>query len=252
MGRVMLGYSGGIDSTFLAVVARRALGPHRFLAVLGVSPSLGEAQHRRARELARQFDLPLRELATDELADPGYAANPLNRCYFCKRTLWRAIGGLAAAEGWHTIVDGTNADDLGEHRPGARAGVEHAVRTPLADLGWTKSAVRAAARELGIPGWNAPAAPCLASRIEPHLGVTVERLGRVEAAEAAVREVGVTGDLRVRHHDHWARIEVAPEMFPVVDRAMPELIRTFHALGFQRVERDPRGYRRGSLVVRGG
>jgi uncharacterized protein len=252
MGRVLLGYSGGVDSALLAVVGSRVLGPDRFLAVLGVSPSLGRAQHQRAVALAAAFDVPLRELATDELADPRYAANPENRCYHCKRTLWRGLGGLAAAESWDTIIDGTNADDLSEHRPGALAGAEHAVHTPLADLGWTKADVRAASRDLGIAGWDAPAAPCLASRIRPHLPVTVDRLGQVEAAEAALREVGVTGDLRVRHHDQLARIEVLPEMFAVVDQAMPQLTARLQAIGFDQVERDARGYRRGSLTVLAG
>ncbi len=252
LGRVLLGYSGGIDSTLLAVVGRRALGPDRFLAALGVSPSLGAAQHRRAVALAGQFDLPLVELATDELDDTAYRANGLDRCYHCKRTLWRRLGALAATGGWTTLIDGTNADDLGEHRPGARAGREAAVRTPLADLGWTKADVRRASRALGIPGWDAPASPCLASRIRPHLEVTTDRLGQVEAAEAWLRQAGVEGDLRVRHHGDLARIEVLPAMFAMVDRLLPAAVGAFTALGFAAVERDPRGYRRGSLTVLAG
>lgn len=252
MGRVLLGYSGGVDSALLAVVATRSHGPGRFLAVLGVSPSLGMTQHQRARELADRFDIPLTELATDELADPAYRANPLDRCYHCKRTLWRRLGALADAEGWDTIIDGTNADDLGEHRPGARAGAEAGVRSPLAELGWTKARVREASRRLAIPGWDAPASPCLASRLRPGLEVTASRLAQVEAAEALLREAGVTGDLRVRHHGDLARIEVGPAMFGVVDAALGRLLPGFEALGFRRVERDARGYRRGSLTVLAG
>ena len=248
MGRVLLGYSGGIDSTVLAVVASRCLGPDNFLAVLGVSPSLGGDQYRQATELAERFGIPLREVATDELANPEYAANPLNRCYFCKHTLWRTLGALAAAEQFDTIVDGTNADDLTEHRPGARAGAEQAVRTPFADLGWTKDNVRSAARELGLPIWDAPAAPCLASRLRPHLPVTPERLEQVEAGERFLRNViGVKGDLRVRHHDQLARIEVLPESFELVDREMNRITTHLHSLGFAQVERDLHGYRRGAL-----
>lgn len=252
MGRVLLGYSGGIDSALLAVAATRSHDPGRFLAVLGVSPSLGRAQHQRARELADRFGFPLAEVATDELDDPAYRANPLDRCYHCKRTLWRRLGALADAEEWDTIIDGTNADDLGEHRPGARAGADAAVRSPLAELGWSKARVREASRRLAIPGWDAPASPCLASRIRPGLEVTADRLAQVEAAEALLRDVGVRGDLRVRHHGDLARIEVGPAMFPVVDAAMDRLVPGFEVLGFRRVERDPRGYRRGALTVLAG
>lgn len=252
MGRVLLGYSGGIDSALLAVVGTRSLGPEAFQAVLGVSPSLGAAQHRRAREVATWFGVPLVELATDELDDPAYRANPLDRCYYCKRTLWQRLGEHAARHGFDTVIDGTNADDLQEHRPGARAGAEAAVRTPLADLGWTKAHVRAAARSLGIPGWDGPASPCLASRLRPHLEVTTQRLAQVEAAEALLRQIGVTGDLRVRHHGELARIEVTAPMFAVVDRALDRLESEFASLGFAHVERDPRGYRRGSLTVLAG
>lgn len=252
MGRVLLGYSGGIDSALLAVVATRSLGPGAFQAALGVSPSLGAAQHRRARDVATRFGVPLLELTTDELDDPAYRANPLDRCYHCKRTLWRRLGEHAGRHGFDTIIDGTNADDLQEHRPGARAGAEAAVRTPLADLGWTKADVRAAAGSLGIPGWDGPASPCLASRLRPHLEVTTERLAQVEAAEALLREIGVTGDLRVRHHGELARIEVTEAMFAVVDGALERLEAGFASLGFAQVERDPRGYRRGSLTVLAG
>lgn len=247
--RVMLGYSGGVDSALLAVVSRRAVGREGMVAVLGVSASLGEAQHLQARRLAGAFDFALREVPTDELEDPSYRANGLDRCYHCKRTLWSRLGGLARDEGWPVLIDGTNADDLGEHRPGARAGHEAGVRSPLADSGWRKADVRAAARALGLPTWDAPAAPCLASRIAPHLPVTAVRLGQVERAERLLREAGITGDLRVRHRDALATIEVAPEMFAAVDAMLPALAEPFAALGFAEVRRDARGYRRGSLVV---
>ena len=249
MGRVLLGYSGGVDSALLAVVAVRTIGRDRFTAVLGMSPSLGHAQQARARELASRFAVPLVELETHELLDPDYRANPLDRCYFCKRTLWQTLGPYAREHRFDTIIDGTNADDLGEHRPGARAGAEAAVRSPLAELGWTKEDVRAASRELGIPGWDAPASPCLASRLRPQLEVPPARLAQVEAAERSLRALGVAGDVRVRHHDDLARIEVQPEMFALVDGALESITAQFARLGFTRVERDPRGYRRGSLTV---
>ncbi len=247
--RVMLGYSGGVDSALLAVVSRRAVGREALVAVLGVSASLGEAQRLQARQLAGAFDFTLREVPTDELEDPAYRANGLDRCYHCKRILWSRLGALARDEGWPVLIDGTNADDLGEHRPGARAGHDAGVRSPLAEAGWRKADVRAAARTLGLPIWDAPAAPCLASRIAPHLPVTAVRLGQVERAERLLREAGITGDLRVRHRDALATIEVGPEMFAAVDAMLPTLAAPFAALGFAEVRRDARGYRRGSLVV---
>jgi uncharacterized protein len=249
LGRVLLGYSGGVDSALLAVAARRAIGRENFLAVIGRSASYPEAQYRTALELADRFDLPLLELATDELDDPSYRANPVNRCYFCKRELWARLGAVAAERGYDTIIDGTNADDLTEHRPGLQAATERAIRSPLAESGWTKPMIRAAARELGLPTWDAPAAPCLSSRITYGLEVTPARLNQVELAEEFLRQRGVTGDLRVRHRGDHASIEVAPAMRAVVEEGWGEIERRLIGLGFGRVELDPRGYRRGGLLA---
>jgi len=249
LGRVLLGYSGGVDSALLAVVGAKAVGPDRFLAVLGVSASLPLEMGRRAAELADKFSVPLLEITTHELEDPRYAANPVNRCYFCKTELWDRLGAIAAERGFDTIVDGSHADDAGDHRPGARAASERAIRSPLAELGWRKADVRAAARELGLPVWDAPAAPCLASRIQYGLEVTSDRLGQVEQGEGFLRSLGITGDLRVRHHGSSARIEVEPTWFATLDAEWSEVERAFGSFGFERVERDPRGYRRGSLLA---
>jgi len=248
LGRVLLGYSGGVDSALLAVIARRVLGRERFLAVIGRSDSYPEAQYANARDLARQFDLPLLELTTEELQDPSYRANPVNRCYFCKRELWSTLGEVAARRGFDTVIDGTNADDLTEHRPGHQAALERAVRSPLVELGWTKAMVREAARELGIPTWDAPASPCLSSRIRYGLEVTPARLRQVESAEAILRGLGITGDLRVRHRGDHASIEVSPAMQDRVSGHWREIETRLIALGFERVELDPRGYRRGGLL----
>jgi len=248
LGRVLLGYSGGVDSSLLAVAATRALGPERFLAVIGLSPSYPAEQRRTALAVAREFGVPLLELETRELEDPRYAANPTNRCYFCKAELWGRLLPLARERGFDTVIDGTNADDLGEHRPGLQAAAEREVRSPLAELGWTKSMVRGAARALDIPIWDAPASPCLASRIKYGLAVTSERLRQVEDGEAFLRRLGVTGNLRVRHLGPTARVEVEPEQFPLVDRRWDAVVRAFRTLGFTCVERDPAGYRRGSLL----
>jgi uncharacterized protein len=247
--RALLGYSGGVDSAFLAVVGRQVLGPHRFLAVIGRSVSYPEAQHRAAVDLARRFDIPLLEVETRELADPRYRANPTDRCYFCKTELWTRLGEVARERGWDTILDGTNADDLTEHRPGKRAAGEHGVRSPLAELGWTKSAVRDASRELGLPDWDAPASPCLSSRVLYGLEITPVRLRQVEDGETFLRSVGVTGDLRVRHHGDRARIEVTADEMDGVKRQWRAVEEFFARLGFTSVELDPAGYRRGGLLA---
>lgn len=251
LGRVVLGYSGGVDSALLAVVGTRALGPGNFLAVIGRSASYPESQWRSAVDLARRFAIPLRELSTRELDDPRYLSNPVNRCYFCKAELWSRLGALARDEGFDAVIDGTIADDLGpgEHRPGHRAATEWGVGSPLAELGWTKADVRPAARTLGIPTWDAPASPCLSSRIRYGLAITPERLRQVEAGESFLRELGMVGDLRVRHLGDSARIEVEPRQFPRLDPSWNEIVDRFRDLGFASVTRDPLGYRRGSLLV---
>lgn len=247
-GRVLLGYSGGVDSALLAVAGHQALGPERFLAVIGRSPSYPEAQYQSALDTARQFELPLLIVNTEEMADPNYRANPSNRCYFCKSELWTRLGEVARSRGFDVIIDGTNADDLGEHRPGLLAAEERKVRSPLAELGWTKAMIRSAALELGLPLWDAPAAPCLSSRVQYGLEITEERLRQVEEGEAFLRGLGVTGDLRVRHHGDRARIEVQPAEFARIEAAWPAVESEFASLGFDRVELDPRGYRRGGLL----
>jgi uncharacterized protein len=247
-GRVLLGYSGGVDSALLAVAGRQALGPERFLAVIGRSPSYPEAQYQSAIDTARRFELPLLIVDTGEMADPNYRANPTNRCYFCKSELWTRLGEIAASRGFDIIIDGTNSDDLGEHRPGLRAAEERNVRSPLAELGWSKAMVRAAALELGLPLWDAPAAPCLSSRVQYGLEITEERLRQVEQGEAFLRGLGVKGDLRVRHHGDRARIEVQPAEFALLEGGWPAIESEFTGLGFDHVELDPRGYRRGGLL----
>ncbi len=249
LGRVILGYSGGVDSGLLAVVARQALGPERFLAVTGRSASYPEVQANAAVELARRFDVPILEIATHELEDPRYLSNSTDRCYFCKSELWSRLEEIATQRKFDTIVDGTNADDLGEHRPGLRAAAELRVRSPLAELGWTKQNVREAAHLLGLPNWNAPAAPCLSSRVLYGLEITPERLRQVEQGEAYLRSLGVAGDLRVRHHGQMARLEVAPDQMTRVLANWEAIDASFSELGFTTVELDPRGYRRGGLLA---
>jgi uncharacterized protein len=248
-GRVVLGYSGGVDSALLAVAGRQALGPDDFVAVIGRSASYPAVQWQTAIEVAQRFEVPLVEVDTGELADPRYLANTPDRCYFCKSELWDRLREVARERGFDTIIDGTNADDLGEHRPGTRAAGERQVRSPLAELGWGKARVREASRALGLPTWDAPAAPCLSSRVMYGLEITAERLRQVEEGERYLRGIGVTGDQRVRHHGERARIEVSPEELPRLRAAWPGVERFFIGLGFASVELDPAGYRRGGLLT---
>ncbi len=244
----LLGYSGGVDSACLAVVLRQELGRERMLAVIGRSASYPEAQWEAARRVALQFDIPLLEVETREVEDPDYRANSRDRCFFCKRELWTRLTAEARARGLAVVCDGTIVDDLHEHRPGRAAGAQAGIRSPLAEAGMTKVDVRAAARALGLPIWDAPAAPCLSSRVAYGLAITPSRLQQVEVAESYLRSLGVPGDLRVRHHGERARIEAEPAWIPWLAHRMAQVSARFRALGFEAVEIDPRGYRRGSLL----
>ena len=247
---VLLGYSGGVDSALLAVVLRQELGKARLLAAIGRSDSYPEAQWRTAIDVAARFDVPLVEIQTHELEDPNYLANPTNRCFYCKTELWNRLTPLARERGLDVVCDGTNADDLLEHRPGKAAGQRAGIRSPLAEAGLTKAEIRAASRELGLPTWDAPAAPCLSSRVQYGLSITPSRLKQVEAGEAYLRSLGVTGDLRVRHLGERARLEVEPTWIPWIEARRDAITEYLATLGFAQVEIDRRGYRRGSLLER--
>lgn len=244
----LLGYSGGVDSALLAVVLRQVLGKDRMVAAIGRSASYPEAQWQTALDVAARFDIPLVEIHTHELEDPNYLANTTNRCFYCKTELWSRLVPLAKERGLAVVCDGTNADDLREHRPGKAAGVRAGIRSPLAEAGLTKAEIRAASRELGLPTWDAPAAPCLSSRVQYGLGITRSRLEQVERGEAFLRELGVTGDLRVRHLGEVARVEVEPSWIPWIEARHAAVTAHLTTLGFAQVEIDPRGYRRGSLL----
>jgi uncharacterized protein len=253
-GSALLGFSGGVDSAYLACIALDVLGPDRFLAVIGRSASYPEEQWREARAVADRFDIPVLEIDTDEVADPSYAANPANRCYFCKSELWGRLVPVALDRGFAVVLDGTNADDRGDYRPGAAAAAEHNVESPLAAVGLTKAEIRALSRRRGLSGWDRPASPCLSSRIPYGIAVTTERLRRIEAAERAVRALGVTGDLRVRYHGDVARVELSrTELGGWLRPAARERLRkAVLSAGFARVAIDLAGFRSGSLNVLGG
>lgn len=250
-GSALIGFSGGVDSTYLAIIGHEALGAERALAVIGRSASYPAVQWETARTVAARFGVTVLEVDTDELNDPRYAANPTNRCYFCKSELWTRLRPIAAAHRLAVVVDGTNADDLRDHRPGKQAAEERGVRSPLAELGFTKTDIRALSRARDIPTWAQPSSPCLSSRLPYGTAVTPERLRMVELAEAGLRALGVTGDLRVRHFGDTARVELGREQLAQWS-AEPQRTAVAHAVcaaGFAQVELDPRGFRSGALNV---
>lgn len=245
-GSVLVGYSGGVDSVLLARVAVGVVGAPNVLAVTGRSASLPSWMEETAAAIARSAGIPWLEVDTEELDDPRYAANPTNRCYFCKSELWSRLRTIADARGLRVVADGTNADDVGDHRPGAAAATERGVRSPFLEAGIGKSEIRSWSRELGLPTWDQPAAPCLASRIPHGLPVTPARLRQVERAETALRALGLL-DFRVRHHGEVARLEVAELELEHARAQRAEVAAAVRAAGFARVVLDLEGYRRGSV-----
>lgn len=246
LGSVCVGYSGGVDSVLLLHAAVAALGREWVLAVTGISASVPEVQRRNARECAAHIGARHLELDTDELADANYAANPANRCYFCKTELWSKLGAVARAQGLGAVLDGSNADDAHDYRPGARAAAEFAVRSPLQEAGLTKREIRALSHAFGLPTWDQPAAPCLASRLPYGLAVTPARLRQVEDAESALRTLGLV-EFRVRHHGDVARLELGAREFARAAERAAALAAAVRAAGFERVLLDVEGYRRGAL-----
>jgi uncharacterized protein len=246
-GPMAVACSGGVDSALLAVVAHRVLGAN-MLCVLGVSGSLAGMEHRDAVAFFERHGLPYVEMSTFEMDDPRYRANGPDRCFFCKHELFERMESLPETRGFGMIAYGANADDRFDHRPGARAADEHRVCAPLAEAGFTKEMVRAAARELGLEQWDKPASPCLASRIPYHREVTPQKLRQVEAAEAALRQHGFEV-CRVRHVDDVARIEVRAEDLERLksDGVWRSVEKSIRSAGFDSVEIDERGFKSGRM-----
>jgi uncharacterized protein len=244
---VVVAFSGGVDSAFLAVTASRILGPHA-LAVTAASASYPEAHRQLALRVAREFGLRHEVIETFELTRPEYRANAANRCYFCKDELFTHLATLAAERGIAHVVDGNNADDRGDYRPGRQAAREHGVLSPLDEADLTKTDIRALARAAGMTTWSEPASACLSSRIPYGSEVTDEKLRQIERAEDAVRALGFRV-FRVRHHDSLARLEIArDEMARALDPSVAErLVAGVKAAGYQFVSLDLQGYRLGSL-----
>jgi uncharacterized protein len=240
-------YSGGVDSAFLAYAAREVLGDD-MVCVIAVSPSLAQAEYRDAIRFVKEHGIPHTQIETGEIDDLRYTENTPDRCYFCKDELFSVMRKGLAADRFPKIAYGANVDDLGDHRPGARAAGEHRIVAPLMEAGYTKQMIRDSARALGLDVWDKPAAPCLASRIPYYSDVTREKLRQVERAEAALREAGFR-ECRVRHHDKTARIEVpASDHKRLFDPSVwPGIVRAILGAGFETVEVEMDGLRSGRL-----
>lgn len=247
LGSGLIAFSGGVDSAYLAVAATRVLG-NRALCVTADSPSYPAHHRELAQQIARDFHLHHEFVATTEVDQPAYRANPADRCYHCKQELFSRLSALARERGLAAMLDGNNADDRGDYRPGRQAAREHGVRSPLDEVGLAKAEIRELSRRLGLPTWDLPASACLSSRIPYGSTVTVEKLRRIDRAESALRALGFR-HCRVRHHDDVARIELPPEELPrVLDAGVREaVVRDLKAVGYLYVSLDLEGYRTGSL-----
>ena len=246
-GSLVVAYSGGVDSTYLAYVATAELGA-RALCVTGVSPSLASNQREEVAALVARLGLRHESISTDELEDPRYLRNESDRCYFCKSELYSKLAPLAEARGLAFVLDGSTTDDLGDYRPGRAAAGERGVRSPLVEAGMSKRDVRLMSRRAGLPTWDKPASPCLSSRLAYGTPVTIERLKTVDSGEEVMRHLGFR-EFRVRHHGELVRLEVAPaELDKALSReVVDELARRFRALGFRYVTLDLHGYRTGAM-----
>ncbi len=245
--RVVVAFSGGVDSTFVAAMAFEALGAAA-VAITGVSPSVAPAEREEAAELARRIGIRHEWVETHEMDNPEYVANSPMRCFHCKDELYGVLGAIAATADGAVVVDGTNADDAGDWRPGRQAATQHGVRSPLLELGFTKDDIRELSREMGLPTWDKPAMACLASRIPHGTAVTVEALDQVGAAEAVLRSFGLR-EIRVRHHGDVARIETdeAGMAIAFAPENREKIVSRLQNLGFKHVALDLAGYRQGSM-----
>ncbi|WP_373045144.1 ATP-dependent sacrificial sulfur transferase LarE [Vulgatibacter sp.] len=247
-GSALVAFSGGVDSTFVLKIALEQLGA-KAVALTAISPSVAPREREAAEAIARQLGAEHVLVDSSELDDPSYAANPTNRCYFCKSELYDLCREVADQRGIHTVLDGFNADDAGDHRPGRQAGQERRVLSPLLEAGLNKAEIRALSHALGLPTWDKPQLACLASRIPYGTAVTAERLGKVALAEEAMQDLGLK-IFRVRYHDDVARLEIGEEELPLVlaDTALrATLVQRIKAAGFRFVALDLEPFRSGRM-----
>lgn len=245
MERAVVAFSGGVDSTVLLKVAQECLGGG-LLAVTADSPSLPRHELEEALRIARQVGARHIVVGSHEQENPRYLANDPLRCYYCKESIYKQLIAYADSHGYRYVLDGANADDAGDYRPGARAATEQGVRSPLQEAGLSKTEVRELAREMGLPNWDKPASACLASRVPYGTPITSEALNRVEQAEATLRSLGIAR-LRVRDHGEIARIEVAPRDFPLLLERRELVVARLKRLGYTYVALDLAGFRSGSM-----
>ena len=243
MDSALIAYSGGVDSALVMVVAHQELGD-KALACIGVSPSYPRREMRAAVELAEQLHIPYRLVNTEEYLDENYAANPANRCYFCKTELHTHLARIAQSEAWDVVLDGTNASDLGDHRPGMVAAREHNVRSPLVEAAISKPEVRQIARSLGMPVWDKPAMACLSSRVPHGTAITPQLLRQIEDAEDVLVALGFS-QFRVRHHGELARIELPAEDLPKAVAHHAQIATEIRQTGYRFVTLDLAGFRAG-------
>jgi len=246
LARVLVAFSGGVDSTLVTKVGLDELGADNVLAALAISASFPEEEQRDALRLLQELGVSHVMIETDEVADPRYAANPINRCYFCKEHVYTALLKTAREQGFETVVDGFNAEDSMDFRPGRKAGRELGVVSPLYEARMSKDEVRALARHLGLSNWDKPQMACLSSRVEYGIQITPAILSQVNRAEASLRRLGFN-HLRVRHHDRVARVEVEPAMIPQALRQRDAIIDAMKAVGYAYVTIDLEGLRHGSM-----
>ncbi len=245
MGSILVAFSGGTDSSLVLKVAHDVLGD-KAIAMTAVSASLPASERLEAMQIASLIGAQHILVESGETSDPAYLANTTNRCFFCKTETYGKLAAYAKQSGFQAIVDGTNADDTGDYRPGRKAAAEFHVRSPLLEAGFTKAEIRSLARELGLPNWDKPAAACLSSRIPYGTTITLEALSQVERAEALLHGLGLR-QLRVRHHGPVARIEAEPEDFPQLLEHRQEIVTALKAIGYTFVSLDLAGFHSGSM-----
>jgi len=247
MQQVLVAYSGGVDSSYLALIASQEL-QEKAVCITGISSSVSQRQREEATQIADDFKFNFQIIKTDELENPLYQANPINRCYHCKTELYGKLLSIAEQRKIAFVLDGANTDDTGDYRPGRLAAAEKSVRSPLIEVGLSKSEIRELSKKHKLPTWSQPSSPCLSSRIAYGVPVTIERLSKVERGEEILRQFGFR-EFRVRVHDELARLEIAPEeMERALDLNITEkLAEKFRKLGFKYVTLDLHGYRSGAM-----